>query len=543
MANEKLEIEILANGKPAEKAIKGVEKKTEDLGKTSKRTGDEADGMLTRMKAGWIAVGASVAIAINKAATFERASIGLTKAQKEWAKETALASDIGAEQVAGFLKSAETAGLAEDQMKNLAKQAIALGYAFPHEDAETLHDNLVMLNTTGEAQGFMVDILEQKMAKMGIAFEDMDLKAISMADKLKIVNEVVADSQKQMDASKYTEFNEVLGKIDTAFINMGDTLVKLGSETGAFKVAKFVLDGLQVTLGLVAVAANEVVKGVKSLVSAFSDEALEAPKKAVEEQLTAEQKLAKMLEFKAQLTKELTIATGAHRQAIEKQLETVDKQIASLQTTGDTLHNVADKSNEAGDATVKLGDKLKELNARGKTVTSSLADYFSKLATGVNASFSDMAKNVIQRLIQIKMEAQITSAIARAADSGGIIGDIAGWLTSDHTGRTEVKHTGGTIGIPSFHSGFRSDERLAKLQVGEAVINRHGAAKNRGAIDAMNAGYTVGGQGMPSQTANITFQVQAFDSASFQQGMVQNRATIVGVVREAFNRNGKTAAL
>ena len=84
MATEKLEIEILAKGKPAEKAIKGVEKKTEDLGKTTKKTGKDVDGVLSKMRAGWLAVGASVAIAVNKAATFERASIGLTKAQKEW---------------------------------------------------------------------------------------------------------------------------------------------------------------------------------------------------------------------------------------------------------------------------------------------------------------------------------------------------------------------------------------------------------------------------------------------------------------------------
>jgi len=46
-----------------------------------------------------------------------------------------------------------------------------------------------------------------------------------------------------------------------------------------------------------------------------------------------------------------------------------------------------------------------------------------------------------------------------------------------------------------------------------------------------------------SQTANITFNVQAFDSQSFQVGMAQNRATILGVVREAFNRNGQAVAI
>ena len=58
MANERIELDIIAKGKPAEKAIKGVEKKTKDLGKTSKQTGEQTDGMLSKMKLGWIAVGA-----------------------------------------------------------------------------------------------------------------------------------------------------------------------------------------------------------------------------------------------------------------------------------------------------------------------------------------------------------------------------------------------------------------------------------------------------------------------------------------------------
>ena len=124
MATEKIEIQIIAKGKPAEKAIKGVEKKTKDLGKQAKKTGKDTDGMLTKMKAGWIAVGAAMAISVSKAATFERASIGLTRSQKDWSKETALATDIQAEQVAGFLKSAKTAGLNEEAQRKLAKQLL-----------------------------------------------------------------------------------------------------------------------------------------------------------------------------------------------------------------------------------------------------------------------------------------------------------------------------------------------------------------------------------------------------------------------------------
>ena len=248
MATEKIEIEIIAKGKPAEKAIKGVESKTKSLGKQTQTTGKEVDGVLARMRVGWIAVGASVVKAVSEAAKFERASIGLSKSQKRWAQEMSLATDIQAEQVAGFLKSAQTAGLAEDQMKELAKQSIALGYAFPHENAETLNDNMIMLAKTGEAQGFVVDILEQKYAGLGEDITTLDLKTKSWSEKMKLVGEVAAKSQEQMDASKYKDLNEMIGSVDRAFTDVGNTLVMLGSDSGGFALIKTIIDGVSLSL-------------------------------------------------------------------------------------------------------------------------------------------------------------------------------------------------------------------------------------------------------------------------------------------------------
>jgi hypothetical protein len=98
-------------------------------------------------------------------------------------------------------------------------------------------------------------------------------------------------------------------------------------------------------------------------------------------------------------------------------------------------------------------------------------------------------------------------------------------------------HTG-TANIKSFHSGnVRSDERLAKLQMGEAVVNRAGAAKNRGAIEAMNAGMSVGGGGNVT-TAEINFNVQAIDASSFNSYLVNNRSTIEGIINSSLATNG-----
>jgi hypothetical protein len=538
MATEKIEIEIIAKGKPAEKAIQGVERKTKDLGTQSKKTGKEVDGVLTRMRVGWIAVGASVVKAVSEAAKFERASIGLTNSQKRWAQEMSLATDIQAEQVAGFLKSAQTAGLAEEQMKELAKQSIALGYAFPHENAETLNDNMIMLAKTGEAQGFVVDILEQKYVGLGEDITTLDLKTKSWSEKMALVGEVAEKSQAQMDASKYKALNEMIGSVDQAFTDVGDTLVMLGSDSGGFGLIKKIIDGLSLSLQFIGAGIKTIATDIGVLFEALGI-VHDRQTKTIDltkEQLTVEEQLAKANNFKLELEKELTIATGSHREAILKQIETINVQITGLNEYGDAHHFVKEKIDASKQAHADLNTKMAELNDTGKDVAKSLSDYFAKMAMGVKTSFSDMAKSIIARLLQVRMEAQITKAISTAAGGGGTLGKIAGFFTS-HTGTPEVKHTGGMIGVPSFHSGFRSDERLAKLQVGEAVVNRAGAARNADTIDAMNSGMSVGG-GSNVTTAEINFNVQAIDASSFNSYLVNNRGTIEGIINASLTSNG-----
>lgn len=583
MATEKIEIQILAKGKPAEKAIKSVEKQTHNLGTTTKNTGKDIDRSVDGMKESWAGLGAKIAAvslalgaSVVKAKDFERASIGLSKAQKEWAKNASLASDATAEQVAGFLKSAKTAGLNEQAQRDLAKSAIALGYAFPHEDAETLHDNLVMLSTTGEAQGFVVDILEQKLAGLGIAFKDINLKALPVEEKLKLINEVVRDSQKAMDESKYTDLNTALGTMSNTMTDLGDKLVKMGSDSGAFATLTATV---QVFAGVVLLAADRLgalVDWGKELIGITNEQSEQSKKEAAilekinDERKTGVDLIKEMEERRDKNVQALEKAkeSGASKEIIkwlEKEQRSLDKTIRKHKerlnlalggsknrkfgevtasgshimtdavvagsAEGDRLVEMMAKTDKAVD---KTKNTFNELNETGKTVASNLDFAFAKFAQSGKLNIKDMARSIIQDLLRIQMRKQIV----------GFLGQFD-MFSSLNTPAPKASHTGGAIGmakIPSFHSGYRSDERLAKLQVGESVVNRAGTAMNGEAIDAMNAGQKIGG-GDNIQNANITFQVQAFDSASFQQGMVQNRATIVGVVREAFNRNGKSVAL
>ena len=513
---EKLEIEILANGKPAEKAIKGVEKETDNLGKTTERVGNSTDGVLTKMRAGWIAVGAAAAKAITAGKQFERVSLGLTEAQKEWAMQTALASDATAEQIAGFLKSAQTAGLAEEQMKALAEQAIALGYAFPHEDAETLHDNLVMLNTTGEAQGFIVDILEQKLSQLGIAFEDIDLKALPASEKIALVGQVSEVAQKQMDASAYKEVDKAISSMTNGFISLGNSLVNMLDKIGIIWALNKAIAGLSTVF-------NSLIYIVAQVNSVFDDSA-EAQNELTKASLELKKSFQELsgLDFSDEIAK------------LNEQLEQTS---VGFEKTAINVDITKEKVDQLKDSMSNADKEMKKLNTTGQDVAKGLGDYFANMVLGVKTSFADMVKSVLANLVRVRTEALVTQAITGMSSSGGILGTIGGFFTS-HTGTAEVKHTGGMIGMPSYHTGaLRTDERLAKLQVGEAVINRHGAAKNQGAIEAMNKGMSVGGGGNVT-TAEINFNVQAIDAASFNQYLMGNKTTIENIINRSLQTNG-----
>ena len=534
MPTEKLEIDIIAKGRPAEKAIGNVEKKTDDLGRTTKKVGNESDSMLSRLRAGWVAIGATIALATNEAVQFERASVGLSREMRQFAKETALSSQATAEQVAGFLKSAQTAGLADEQMKQLAKDAIALGYAFPHEDAETLHDNLVMLNTTGEAQGFVVDILEQKYAQMGKQFDDIDLKAISLEEKLRLVSEVVKESQEAMDASVLAEYDRMLGQIDSTTTQLGQTLIQIGSESGAFGLFSNILKGADLLLSRVSL-------GILKLKDLFADTD-ESRIAFLEQAITVLEKDSKLANFGV---------FGDNKQKIEEYTRELNK----LKGVQDSVNGSISKSSEELEANMTIWEKLRQsaeefyygtevgfekyikqvedakrrnedLGNVGFKVARGIEDAFVNMAMGTKTTFKDLANSIIADLIRIQIRQSVIVPLLRSFGGLGF-----------HTGTAEVKHTGGLIGLPSYHAGMRSDERLAKLQVGEAVVNRAGASRNRGAIEAMNAGYQVGGGGNVT-TAEINFNVQAIDAVSFNNYLVGNKQTIENIINNSLQTNG-----
>jgi len=455
--NEEMVIDVTVNGKKAQVELNKVEQATDDVGKQTKKTESIMSASWAKIGAGVVAVSASMALLTREGMKLEKSMFGLSKGMRDFAMQTAITSGLTSDVVAGFIQTGKSAGIAEDQIKNMVDMAIALGRKYPHESTEAFIDNLTQLNRTGEAQGYIVDILEQKYGLI-------DLKTLSLSEKMKALREVSEGVNDQFEAMASSKIDQIIGAVGVAIDKIGDFFVKLLDKVG-------VLD---------------------TIITKFKDWGL--------------------------ITKEHIEASNDFSATIEYQLTLWDKLAIGMMTYANKHKTAMEQSKIA----------TKELEDVGARAMNKLEDSFVDMAMKGKTSFKDMANAIIADLIRI----QIRQAVVRPL--AGMIG------LSFHTGATEVKHTGGFIGnLPSHHSGsLRQDERIAKLQVGEAVINRAGASRNKDAIKAMNAGQAVGGGAVQQTTAEINFNVTAIDSASFNNYLVGNRQTIENIINRSLSTNG-----
>ena len=223
--NDNIEFDVLVNGKKARTELGKVEAAQDKLEQTTIKTNNT-------MSSSWFKIGATIATAgyaltktITSASNLSKATFGLSNEMKNFATSLSNATGFQQELIAGFLRSGETAGLAESTVKKLAAQAIALGRAYPHESAETLHDNLVMLNKTGEAQGFIVDILEQKYGKV-------DLASISLADKLKTIENATAGINDKFSKTAGAKLDTLFTKLANSATTFGGAILNLADKWG-----------------------------------------------------------------------------------------------------------------------------------------------------------------------------------------------------------------------------------------------------------------------------------------------------------------------
>jgi hypothetical protein len=539
MANEDLVIDVIVNGKKARVELDNVEKKTKKVGDQTKKTDDKIAASAKSIKASWVAVGASLAaigVLVNKATKASviqlKAETALTAALKanatqgqdninmwrEFAsalQDNTLFGDEVILQQAAMLKSM---GLTDEQMKSVIRAAIDLSAA------TGMDLNSSVKNLAKTYSGLAGELGESIPALRNLTKEQL------------LAGDGVAIVAKQFEGQAQAIKNTDYGEIESAIMSLGDSLERLGDmfldigdEAGIAEVLNTIADFGSSIAENYFLAKKAVFEFDVALAEFLG---LDERAKILKEELAEVTEEVNRLQNK---TAEDTSATMLDNIAISA----FDAKTALEQLNKDGWDMTyplqqMQKEAEAVEANEERKRKAYEETQKNvKQVTDKIADSIVDAAFEGKASFADMATAMIKEMIRVYMQKFLLQAAMSFLPGGSLLGGLF------HTGG-EVKHTGGTIGgnLPTYHSGMRSDERAAKLQVGEAVINRAGARNNAALIDEMNKGAPVNTGGGNVTTAEINFNVQAIDAASFNSYLVNNKGTIEGIINNSLRTNG-----
>lgn len=599
MATDTVEFDILANGKPAINELDKVDKKLDDVDKTNTET-------TKRMKMNWVAVGASIAAAgvalgaaANKALELERATFGLTDATKAYIKQASIQHGMSQEMIAGFVQTGKSAGMSGREIEKMIDQAVALGRKFPHESTETFIDNLSMLNRTGEAQGFIVDVLETK-------YGTLDLKTLSLADKMAAVEEATSGVNAEFGKTTASKVDSSIQKVTNSITDLGSSLLTMLDSSGALYLFDKAIGAVSLSMNGLAMTAKQAkiwVKGVfgadtaediqefnkllkdnediwNDIAEGRSKKQLDAPKitgiegrAKAQTQLEMEMETSRLKELESirkkdqrnkeadekRLLREKERAEKEHLKEIQNIRESFsDDYLQSI--TDDTEYEIVKLAEQYAEyeKTIQDKDKLNEwYNNRveeivekageaerkeAEKVAKQMETVFNDAFGGMEDSLSDMVKtgkmdfnslidSIVEGLIRMQVRKSITQPLMGAFTAGGGMGGLFGSLFA-HAGKVGVHHAGL---IPSHHNGsMRSDERLAKLQVGESVVNRHATSKNKGALEAMNRGESIGTPSIILNIENNTgSEIQEETSTTFD-----GKSLIINTMLGAINNNG-----
>jgi len=136
----------------------------------------------------------------------------------------------------------------------------------------------------------------------------------------------------------------------------------------------------------------------------------------------------------------------------------------------------------------------------------------------LNSIFDDIASKVIQANISDPIADALSGAIGSQAKGGGFFGDIF---------KDMFKAEGGTVtGNQPYIVGEQGAELFVPNKTGTVVPNGSG-----------------GGGSVTNINVNYSPQINALDPRTASIVIAENAPTVVGIVRQAFNRNGRAVAL
>ena len=538
MAKKQIEIEIIAKGRPAERSIDKVDKKTKKLGNTTESTG-------AKMRASWIKVGLAVTgvtVALKKAteahAVQLKAELALNNALKlnakqgeatldmwkDYASELQSVTIYGDEMTLQQVAMLKTMGLSDDKTKELIETAMDYATAFGKDVPSAVRE--LTMTLSGQ-----LGTIKRTIPSIG-EFSKAQLKS---GDVIKAVSKLMKGQAKALADTPWGESVQLANQYGDELERLGDQALELGSESGLFA-------GITARLSDVSLGFRGVSQDIKGFGQIFADV-------TDEERITWLEDQIKLLEDASKAMGDSSLlqfgdwVDGLFDEDIQANLKQYRVELAKLKqdykdsgaivvTLGDQETDAWLSASQGLEEYINInkgaGKEQQELQKVGLKTAKGLEDAFVNMAMGVKTSFKDMARAIISDLIRIQVRKKLA----------GFLGGIDfGFGSSGGSGSTEyvVPDTRGTI--TSFAGGGFTG--------GGA---RSGGVDGKGGFPAIlhpNETVTDHNNGGGGQPINVTYspQINALDPRTAATVIAQNAPTIVSVVRQAFNRNGRAVAI
>ena len=505
---EKIEYDLTVNGKQAKKSIEDVEKAQDGLADTTKTSNNEMSRSWVTLGTKIAAVSATAALLVKSGADLDKMMFGLNQTTKDYIKQASSQYGVNQKIIASYVQTGKSAGMSGDAIKEMIDQAVALGRLYPNESTESFIDNLSMLNTTGEAQGYIVDVLEQKWGAI-------DLKGKTLAEKMELLREKTKGVNEEFAKTQGAEVDKSINTMTNAFSDLGTELLSLVNDTGAFYAFNKAVAITSATLSTVGAVANKLRIGIKSVFGGDVEKdmedhearldslaskwdkvlgKIEKPKPSPVEQKVKDDSLGiKGNDTIEQVEVERRIAAEkAKRDAIiaaEKEVKALREQFSDdhiqsiLSDTEYEIYKLSEKyleySKHVQDKKAldewftkehsKILDKQRE---NSKEVSSQIASYFedtfaTKLTDALlsgEASFKDFANAIISDIARIIIRQQIANAVAGVM-GGGLFaqGGVVG-------GESPVQKRFATGGIVNRPTRFANGGMVGERNRAEAIL-------------------------------------------------------------------------
>ncbi len=281
------------------------------------------------------------------------------------------------------------------------------------------------------------------------ATEKVELAVLAIVKLFVQMKQAVAEVFDGLKLTVAGAIDAVIGEVQQKLFGLSRSLGGMGFDDLAMQMTD-----MGIALGKVATA------GSAAHAAALEHErARQAELRAIEDIITATENDADTKRKIAKQTADEVIseirATADERRkasfdAVQLAIEERDATIAAIEDMRNARKEVGDSGPEQGPPVELAGSKagiqsvtdaVNELGESSKLVVAGLADGFSEAAATGKASFSDMARSILQDLIRIQIRAQIVAFLTK------LIGGFGGG------GSTVLASAEGVVGPPAFATG------------------------------------------------------------------------------------------